>query len=186
MRSNILIFGPQYFKDNSVVENNVADDVIEVIINKAQKVRIEPILGTDLYNKILNDISGSTLSGNYVTLVDEYIIPALIEWVQYDGTAYFNYKFTNKSVLTKNSEQSAAVGLDEIKYLRDGMRDMSEYLSQRITNYIKTNPSYFPEYYTNSTIDDIKPKSTVYFSGLYLGRTGNCDIDNLGIGIPLN
>lgn len=159
----------QYLKDNTVINSNVDQELLQPYIEIAQDVRIEPILGTDLYNKLKSDIEGSTITGNYKILLDDYVQKCLAQWSLYEGLPFLEYKLTNKSVSKKSSDNSTPSDLDEIKYLRQGIRDIAEYFSQRISDYLCANQSLFPEYTSNSDSDDIHPNSTSYFSGLYLG-----------------
>lgn len=53
-------------------------------IKVAQDIHIHQLLGTDLYDKIANDISTSSLGGNYKTFTDEYIQPVLIHYSLYE------------------------------------------------------------------------------------------------------
>lgn len=170
---NIQFVSVQYIKDNTSMNNNVDADVVEPHIITVQATKIEQILGTKLYEKIQNDISGNTVSGNYQILLEKYIQPTLAHWVLYEVYPFLNYKLTNKSIVTKNSDNSEAIDLETLKYMRYSVRDTAEYFSQRISNYLLANQTLFPEYFLNSQIDEIRPKRTNYFSGLYLGN--DCD-----------
>lgn len=185
MAQHILFVSSQYVKDNTSINDNLDSDILTPFITQAQKIYIEPILGTDLYKKLQSDVSGATVAGNYKILLDEYIQNTLAVWALHDSLPFINYKLTNKSVLTKDSDNSTAVGLEEIKFLQANIRNNAEYLSQRITDYLHANPTLFPEYFTNADIDDVRPNRTSYFSGVYLGNTGNdCDF-GLGLGTEL-
>ena len=116
MAQNILFISTQYIKDNTPVNGNVDEDIIKPHIVTAQRLYIEPICGTDLYNKLKNEVSAGTITGVYKTLLDEYIQPTLAHWSLYSALPFLNWKLTNKSVVTKDSENSTASGLDEIKY----------------------------------------------------------------------
>lgn len=172
----VLFITTQYLKDNTVINDNLDSELLEPFIVQSQDKYIEPILGTDLYNKLKSDITGSSVSGVYKTLLDEYVQKTLIHWALYEAMPFLNYKLTNKAVSKKDSDNSEPADLDEVKYLRQGIRDTAEYFSQRITDYLCANSTSFPEYTSNNDLDDIRPNSTSYFSGLYLGDgTGNCD-----------
>jgi hypothetical protein len=51
---------------------NIDSDSIKPAINTAQTTQVKRILGTNLYNKIYNDLD--TLSGDYLTIYNEYVI----------------------------------------------------------------------------------------------------------------
>ena len=66
-------------KDTSLGES-VSDDLLLPYILMAQDRYILPVLGTDLYNKLVSDIQGDSLTGNYLTLLQTYIQPALVQF----------------------------------------------------------------------------------------------------------
>lgn len=176
--AEIYFISPNYLRDNGVINANVDSRLLSPFIMRSQRIRIEPILGTDLMNRVKTSImvEGNNITGDTKTLLENYIKPCLREWVVYDALPFLNYKLTNKSVAKKSSDNSEPSDLDELKYLRNNIRDVAEFLSQRVTDFLRANPNKYPEYLSNSDIDDIYPNSTSYFSGLYLpGNIGYCD-----------
>ena len=133
----------------------------------AQDVHIHTKLGTDLYNKLQSDITGSSLSGNYQTLVENYIQDALVHWTLYECIPFLGYKIMNKNIVRKTSETSENAGLDELNYLREVVRNTAEWYTERLIDYIRHNTSLFPEYKTN-TNEDLSPTKQNYFSGMNL------------------
>jgi len=186
--NNILFLSTQYLKDNTVINNNVDNELLEPFILQAQNKHIESVIGTGLFNDIKTNIQNNTISGDTQSLLDDYIQPCLKEWVLYEALPFINYKLTNKSVGTKSSDNSAPAELGEVQYLRKNVRDTAEYMSQRLINYLKTqsNAGLFPLYQNaGNTIDTIRPNSSSYFNGVYLPKKNDCDF-GLGIGVPLN
>ena len=182
MPSNkVLLISADYYKRNSVVNLNVDEELIHPQIIKAQNMNIERVLGSNLFNTLLSEVSSGTVSSRMVTLLEDYIQPALVEWVTYSGILYFNYKITNKAVVKKASDNSEASELNEISFLRNDIRDDAEYLTERLIKFLKANKSDYPEYSTgNGDCDDIKPSSRAFFGGIYLGNdldeySYNCD-----------
>jgi len=167
-----------YFKRNSVVNLNVDDELIQPHILKAQNLNIERILGTELFNAVLSDISNGTVSGDTKTLLEDYIQPTLVEWTLYTALPYLNYKVTNKSVSKKFSDNSDYSELNEVNYLRADIRNDAEYLSDRLTKYlVEDNGVKFPEYINgNDQCDEIKPTKKNFLGGIYLsGNDTNCE-----------
>ena len=168
--NKILMLSADYYKRNSVVNLNVDNELIQPHIFKAQNMNIERVLGSDLFNLVLSEIESNTVSTRIENLLENYIQPALVEWVTYTALPYLNYKVTNKAVVKKSSDNSEASDLTEINFLRQDIRDDAEYLSERTTKFLKANLTTYPEYNTgNSDIDDIKPVRNNFFSGIYLG-----------------
>lgn len=149
----------------SVIENNVDADLITKFIWKAQDLNIQSTIGENLYRKLINDCPNFT--GQYLTLVKDFIQPAQCEWVVYHALPFINFKLTNKAVSQKSSDNSNPSGLDDLKWLRDQVRTNAEFYSERIKDYIKNNPSAFPEFFTTTNTFEVKPNKTNYFSGIW-------------------
>jgi len=153
-----------YIFKYTIIEQNVDADLVVKMIWKAQTTNIQEILGTNLYNRLVNDTPNFT--GQYLTLMNNYVQPALSEWTVYHLTPYINYRFTNKSVSTKSSDNSQPSTLDDLKWLRDQIRSTAEFMSEQTKDFIKNNISDFPEYYQVLQPFDLRPNRTNYFSGI--------------------
>jgi len=154
-------------KDESIINENVDMKMLESTIADVQRMYIEPILGTKLFNKIDGDIP--TLTGNYETLMDDYIQPAMIRWIMFEVPTILSYRFMNKGVMKKNSDNSQPVDLTEMKRIQEQMKDKAQYYSQLVTNYLRANTDLFPEYLESGEFDDIRPTGNNYSTGMYLG-----------------
>jgi hypothetical protein len=153
-----------YIYKYTIIETNVDADLITKMIWKAQQTNMQEILGTNLYTKMVNDTPNFT--GQYLTLMNTYIQPALAEWAVYHLTPFINYRFTNKAVSTKSSDNSQPSNLDDLKWLRAEIRNNAEFMSEQIKDYIKNNSSLFPEYFQRINPFDLAPNKTNYFSGI--------------------
>lgn len=176
--SLVLLTTPKAVKDNSAIQDNVDDKLIVPYIKKSQFTHIHQLLGSNLYEKILSDIENDTLTGNYKILVDRYIKSCLIEWTVYEVMPFISLKLDNKSITKGNSDYSDAADLNDLKYLRQTVRDLASFYNQRVINYLKANTSLFPEYLSNTNLDDIKPIITRNMvGGVYIGNggRGSCD-----------
>tara|TARA_B100000519_G_scaffold82086_1_gene70819 strand:- start:3807 stop:4283 length:477 start_codon:yes stop_codon:yes gene_type:complete len=133
----------------------------------AQDVHIHTKLGTDLYNKLQSDITGGSLSGNYQTLVEDYIQDSLTHWTLYEAIPFLGYKIMNKNIVRKTSETSQNAGLDELNYLREIVRNTAEWYTERMIDWLRHNNHLVPEYNTN-TNEDLSPTKQNYYSGMNL------------------
>jgi len=154
-----------YIYKYTIIEKNVDADLILKFIWQAQDINIQTIVGQNLYTKLVNDCPNFT--GNYLTLIKDYIQPCQAEWVVYHILPFMNFRLTNKAVSQKSSDNSLPSTADDIRWLRDQVRNNAEYYSERIKDYIRNNPSSFPEYFTTSQSFEVRPNKTGYFSGIY-------------------
>ena len=167
--NKVLMLTADYYKRNSVVNLNVDEELLHPQIIKAQNLRIEKILGTNLFDTVLTEIDAQSYTARIITLLEDYIQPALVEWVTYTALPYLNYKITNKSISKKSSDNSEPSDLNEVNYLRQNIRDDAEYYSERMTKFLEANTDTYPEYLEgNADCDDIKPSKLNFISGIYL------------------
>jgi hypothetical protein len=174
--ARVLLTNTHTLKKLTPIQNNVDDSLLNPYIFKAQETHIHQVLGTDLYNRVMADVMVNNISGNYKILLDDYIIPALIEWSFYEVMPYIQLKITNKSIGRGNAEFFNEGDLEDVKYLRNSVRDLAEFYNSRMIGYLKENSNLFKEYLTNSGLDKIVPNSSSYFNGVYLGggRSKDC------------
>ena len=65
---------------NSILDGNVDTDKFIQFVKISQEIHIQNYLGTKLYNRISNDIISNNLSGDYLSLVNDYLQPMLIHY----------------------------------------------------------------------------------------------------------
>lgn len=152
---------------STALGGNVDTDKFIQWIKVAQEIHIQNYLGTDLYNKISSDIIASTLSGNYLTLVNTYIQPMLIHFAMMEYLPFAAYTIANGGVFKHNSENSTSVEKGEVDFLIEKERKIAEYYTQRFVDYMSFNQDLFPEYNSN-TNNDIYPDKDIQRSGWVL------------------
>lgn len=162
----------QFIKDTTVIDENVDMKLLRDTIELCQEKYILPIIGTGIYNQINTQILAGSVGADNVTLLDSYIQKALKYWVQYEGVDVLTYKFTNKSVVKKNSENSQPIEMEEVRRLMEKWRNNAEMYSQRLTDYLIANNTIYTLYDNpGSTSDTVYPKRNSYATGIYLGDT---------------
>lgn len=162
-------------KELAGINGNTDDFLITPMISDNQRVYIEPILGTALYNEITTQITNSTLTVLNTTLLNEYVIPCLINYVKSDAALNLNFKLTNKAVTSKNSENSNPVTKDESIFLMQHWKHRAEYYAERITKYLQENRTSYPLFYLPGTgFDTVHPNGINYTCGIVLDPCGTC------------
>ena len=150
------------------VNGNVDSDKFLQYIKIAQDIHVRNYLGTDLFNKIQNDIEAGTLTGDYLTLVSDFVKPLLIHWAMVEYLPFAAYTIANKGVFKHSSENASNVEKDEVDFLIEKERNIAQYYTERFIDYMSFNASSkFPEYYTNSN-DDVYPDKNANFEGWVL------------------
>ena len=162
-----LFITPKDLKQNSLIDGSVDTDKFIQFIKIAQEIHIQNYLGTKLYNKISNDIIAGTLTGNYLTLVTDYIKDMLIHYAMVDYLPFSAYQVANGGVFKHNSENSTNATKQEIDSLAEKHRQFAQFYTRRFIDYMSFNNSLFPEYNTASN-DDMYPDKEANFTGWVL------------------
>ena len=146
----ILIISPVIVKKYSQVNGDVDENIITPSIYLAQDKYIQPYLGDALMAKIKSDIDADNLSGNYQTLVEQYIFKPLAWWVMVDVVPKLTYKYLNGTLGQYNSEDVTPISDAQMKDEIARARNNAEYYTQRLVDYLCDNSDLFPEYSSNT------------------------------------
>lgn len=168
---NIATFvSTDYIKEITAMNDAISGDKIRAVIVDVQRRYIEPILGTDLYDAINNKIVGSTLTGNYKTLVDKWISPCVSWYVYAELIPEYAVRLDRGGVYRSQAENSQAASKSELDYLQGKQFKKAEFYSQRLVEYLCNNSSLFPEYTSNSD-EDLRPIKPSVFNVFGLDDT---------------
>jgi len=149
---------------NTILDGNVDTDKFIQFIKIAQEIHIRNYLGTKLYDKISDDIVASSLTGNYLTLVNTYLKPMLIHFAMVDYIPFASFQLKNGGFSKHVSENAESLDKSEIDMLINKETNFAEYYTQRFLDYICVNNNLFPEYNQNTSGDVYPDKDTDYQS----------------------
>ena len=168
---NIYFTTVDTVRDNSNIHENVEGSIIKVSMIRTQALYFESVLGTPLYDKILADIKADTLTGNYLTLMDSYILPCYFAYVEYMTIPHVLTQIRNKTVGTSNDSDIQSTSEEGMNYLREKALIVARKYQERLYNYLcEDNGTNFPEFTQSITDkDEIKPQN---------GRTGSFSFIN--------
>lgn len=136
-------------------------------IKIAQDIHIQNYLGTDLFEAIQTKIIDASLTGAYLTLVNDWIKPCLIHWAMVEYLPFAAYSISNKGVFKHGSENAENVSKEEIDFLMEKERDTAQYYTDRLINHLSFNNSIYPEYNSNNN-EDVYPDKDASFEGWVL------------------
>jgi hypothetical protein len=171
--ANVLFISEAYLKNNTLIDDNVDQRIILPSIKNAQNMRLHPILGTPFYEDLKAKIVAGTLNADETTLLDSYIAPSLLQWCMYECSTSMLYKYRNKSVSTKSSENAQPIDYQALQFLRDDWKNKAEFYDKRLINYLCEYDNLFPKY--TETSKDMHPDKTAYQTSFYLGgASSNC------------
>jgi hypothetical protein len=170
-----LFVTEEYLKKNSLINDNVDMDVVVPVLIKIEDMFIQPIIGTGLFNELKTQIEASTAPdyNSAVTSLNrtllELIRKCMVWYFMSEAPLAFTFRFMNKGVMKKSSDNSTPAELSEINNLMDKYKNDAEWYAERITNHLKENSADYPLYSNpGSGCDTIRPNTTNYTCGMNL------------------
>jgi len=155
-------------KKNTAISGNIDGDKLLPSIRAVQQIELEPLLGTDLYNKLSELIIANNVTGDYLTLKNNYIHNVLIHMAVSYYLPYSSYIITNGGVSKwTGGDNRDGLSLSELTFLVNKEESIAEMYKKRLIDYLCNNSSKFPEYSTNST-GDLQPSRNTNKTNWYL------------------
>ena len=168
MLIDVQLLSVEKLKKNTDIEANVDDKVLNTNIMLAQRIEVQQLLGQTLYNEIQLAVSGNTLTTPQTTLIQGYIQPYLEQMTIYYALPSIWAKMRNSSLVTEQGENSNSVGLNELKFRRDIIKNNAQFLGQRLVAFINLNISDYPSYLQVNSNTDLLSRKTAYTGGLFI------------------
>lgn len=174
MSSNTLILSAAVLKERQGIHDNVDEKLIYPDIKAAQDTWLPRLLGTALYDKILTDIAGNNLAGVYKTLVDDYILDVLMNYVMSEIPIAISYQFWNKGITRKTSDNTETPSAQEILMIKDKYLRRADMYADKLRRYLKQNYNSFPEYINPGNGVDTDFPERDFNMPIYLGDDDDC------------
>jgi hypothetical protein len=152
---------------STILDGNVDTDDFIHYVKVAQEIHVKNYVGSKLYDKISADIIGGSLSGAYLTLVNDYLQDMLINFAMVEYLPFAGYKIKNGGIFKRSAENSEIPSKREIDYLVTKYQDRAEYYTRRMIDYVTFNIGSYPEYNTNNN-EDVYPDKDSLFHGWVL------------------
>jgi hypothetical protein len=151
--AEFLFVTPQEIASTTIMGGNVDVDKYIFCIANTQATVIEPLLGSLLYEKILEDAENDDLSGDYLILYNKYIKPI----TKYQSVAQYveigSIIVSNGGIFKHVAENSEIVTREELLSLSQQYRAFAQMYVQRFNRWICKNP--IAEYKNNQ--EDVLP-----------------------------
>lgn len=176
MATTAYFIGATFIKDYTFIDENVDDKYLMVAIKEAQEIYLREYLGSGLYDQLVTQVLASSVTALNTTLLDTYIAPALKYWSIYEAAPFLKFKFTNKDIVSKNSDNSSGTGLQDLEKVLKWIEDKARYYTDRMVKYLIENQTDYPLYINpGNGVDTIYPNKEGFDSDIYLGRgSDNC------------
>ena len=164
----VLLLSEQRLKEDSLINNNVDSMYIFPAIQTAQEIGLQPLLGTKLYNKLLEVVENGG-DEQYFDLLDSYVIPYLEMKVMADIQIPLAYKIRNAGLVQNTSENTTLPTLQETQYIVEYYENKASFYANRMSDFLIANSNSYPEYNSCDSIADMHSNRMSYNTGIYLG-----------------
>lgn len=175
----VALINVDYIKKFTNVNGSVDDNILKPCIILAQDKWVSPYLGDDLMAKIKSDVSAGTISGNYLTLYQNYIMRALCWWSLVEAIPSLMYKIDNGTIVQRISEDTQPISDEVSKDMINKIQGNAKYYTKRLVEYLCENSSLFPEYSSNTSPKRC-PRTDVYGQFNYGISSGNSAMGSTG------
>lgn len=144
--TNVQLISEAKIRQYTDMNDNVDSKLIVNAIREAQDIELQRILGTLLYDNILNYVAAGTLSGAYQTLVDDYVQNFLLYAVYYNTLEAIYLRPRNNGLLIPNGgENSDSADRSMYNVKRQSIKNKSEFYAEKLSQYLIENQNTFPE-----------------------------------------
>lgn len=177
-----LFISENKLKAFSDLNQSVDADLLKNAIREAQDIHIQKYLGYNLYQKLISDVNASSLSGNYLTLMTQYIQDTLLYWSYYEALEAIWLRPRNNGLLIPQGGQEAqAADMRIYDKKRDSVRNKAEWYAERLVGYLIDNGTLFPEFGTENGMEIFPDQRTAFNSPFVTKRGYIEDMRKLGI-----
>jgi len=173
--ADTLFITPAEITATTILGGNVDPDRYVINIAFAQLSVIEPLLGTELYDKIVTDFEGSNLTGLYLTMFNEYIKPitkheSLAEYIEVS-----NFLVENGGTFKHTADNRETTDKDDTQFLAGKYHALAQMYIKRFDKWICKNMGSIPEYKRYQ--DEVNARKVKVTSGWYFGSGNgqNCE-----------
>ena len=154
------ILSAESLKQLSLIEANVETKKLGVMMQRVQKTYLEPILGTPLYKKLLNDIDTDSVTGIYETLLNDYVIDFYVFACELEYVVSGSNKMMNMGSAKYEPQNTSQNDLGENNEVRDNLKKHMANAQNSLVGFLIDNCNDIPEYKEwTCKFEDVKPNT---------------------------
>ena len=141
---------------------------------------ILPALGTSLDERLQDGVNCGNLNCDEKSLLDNYIVDCLINYVLSELPQGLSYQFYNKGLIRKSSDNTELPSMQDMIDIANRYKARAEFYKQRLIKYLKQNQVLYPEYLNyGAGFDAIKPENDGYTASIWLDDAYCCKGDRI-------
>lgn len=167
-----LLISESTLKKRTIISDNVESKYIAPTIVKAQEIGLQPLIGTNLYDKLCSLASDSSIEQPsnlwYKRLLDDYITPYLCYRVMADIQIPLFAKNRNAGITQSQDQQTTQLSLQDVEYIRKQHEYDADFCAKRMTDWLQANNIHFPEWRTKRDNADMQSNPEAFNTHIVL------------------
>ena len=136
----------EYFKTYSPISDNYNIKDIKPYFHVAEKLWIEPIIGTPLYEELLDEVEKDEVTPENATLLLN-IYPLLAFAIVYESLPFVGYHLSQVGITKGKSENSEPVSINDVNYISTQLRNQCETMKMLLKKFLDEHAEHYPLYY---------------------------------------
>jgi len=144
--TDTLLISEQKLREYTDINDNLDSKLMTNAVIVQQDINIQRLLGTKLYHRLLDDVKTNNVTGDYKTLLEEWVQPALLWWSYYEILENIYSRPRNNGLLRPNGgENSESNDYSMYSRKRDSAKNKAEYYSELLARYLIAKQQLYPE-----------------------------------------
>lgn len=152
-------------KEFGFMDGNVQDELIAPTLRRVQDHLLIGLIGSSLFNYLLNAVNNDSLNANDEILLNDYIKQVLISGVDLKIINPLTYQTKNSGIQYQTNQAVITPSKLDKQELIDEYQQYYDTYAQRLINYLRDNKALYPSYdieeCTWSAIEPAKEQNTL-------------------------
>ena len=160
--TNTFLISEAQIRNYTDIEDNIDSALVKNGIREAQDIKLQPIIGTLLIDKLYSLVDAGTMgdaaNADYKTLLDSYIQDMLIYAAYYYilDSVYIRSR-NNGLLIPDGGENSIAADRSMYNVKRQAVQNKMEFYSNLLTDYIIEEQTLYPELNASNKLFELNP-----------------------------
>ena len=140
-----LLINESYLKKYSPLPKNYNMEEVMPFVHPAEIIWVEPILGSALYDKLIQEVNDNNVSPEDSTLLLN-IYPYLAFAVVYHALPFLAFHISEVGITSGHSDNSQSISTGNMNYFNNHLKNMIELMKKNLKKFLDDNAEWYPEY----------------------------------------
>lgn len=140
-----IMINEEYFKSYSPIPKNYNWEEIRPFVHTAETIWVEPIIGTPLYEELLEQVNENKVTPENATLLLQ-IYPYLSFATCYESLPFIAYHFSEIGITSGKSDNSDSISVKGLNYISNTIRNQVETMKGLLKKFLNEHSDTYPLY----------------------------------------